>query len=670
MARLLFRNIMASPITVSTYDFSGQLPATNVVLQNGVFIGEENDAVIINLLARGAIGPVSAQISTSIPAAQVQELLNLADLSDVASKTGTGTTVVMQTSPTLTTPSIASFTGAAHNHQNAAGAGTLDAAAIASGTLARGVLPTPIAYEDENNSFSLVNDFSGTLRAPRKATPGSPAVGELYVDGADLKFRDNQGSPANQTVERLANKAAASGYASLDGSTKVVQNPASATATPTASSIPISDGSGKLAAGWGGAASSLATLNGSSKVVENPASATATPTATSIPISDGSGKLASGWGGAANSLATLDGGSKVPNAQVAEVLSISDLSDVSAKTGVGTVVVMQDTPTLTTPTIASFTNATHNHQTAAGGGALDAAAVTTGTFARGVLPSAVAYEDEANTFTLANDFTSTLRAPRKTTPGSPVVGEMYVDGADLKYRDNQGSPANQTVERLANKAAANGYASLDGSTKVPVAQISEVLALADLSDVTAKTGMGTTVVMDTNATIVTPTIASFVNATHTHQNAAGGGTLTTAAIASGTFASSFIATDIARWTKVTKIFSDFTDTDTTNDIEVFSLPAKGVIQKVVIKHNTAFTGGTISAYTISVGIASNFTKYAAAKDVFAAASDTNFGFNELQNMENFGAATSIRAQATSTGGNLNAATTGSVDIYIYYSVLP
>jgi len=84
-----------------------------------------------------------------------------------------------------------------------------------------------------------------------------------------------------------------------------------ATATPTASKIPIADGSGKLAAGWGGAASTLATLDGSSKVVEDPANATATPTASKIPIADGSGKLAAGWGGAASTLATLDGSSKV-----------------------------------------------------------------------------------------------------------------------------------------------------------------------------------------------------------------------------------------------------------------------------------------------------------------------------------------------------------------------
>lgn len=47
----------------------------------------------------------------------------------------------------------------------------------------------------------------------------------------------------------IASKAQASGVASLDGSTKVVQDPANATVTPTASKIPIADGSGKID-GW------------------------------------------------------------------------------------------------------------------------------------------------------------------------------------------------------------------------------------------------------------------------------------------------------------------------------------------------------------------------------------------------------------------------------------
>src|ERR1043166_3689153 len=58
----------------------------------------------------------------------------LVTAASAASTTGSGN-VVLASSPTIVTPTIASFTNATHNHQNAAGGGTLDAAAIASGTL-------------------------------------------------------------------------------------------------------------------------------------------------------------------------------------------------------------------------------------------------------------------------------------------------------------------------------------------------------------------------------------------------------------------------------------------------------------------------------------------------------------------------------------------------------
>ena len=70
-----------------------------------------------------------------------------------------------------------------------------------------------------------------------------------------------------------------------------------------------------------------------------------------------------------------------------------------------------------------------------------------------------------------------------------------------------------------------------GNTKILASYLTETIALADLTDVTAVTGTGTTVVLNSSPTIVTPTIASFTNAQHNHQNAAGGGTLTAAAVA-------------------------------------------------------------------------------------------------------------------------------------------
>lgn len=48
----------------------------------------------------------------------------------------------------------------------------------------------------------------------------------------------------------------------------------------------------------------------------------------------------------------------------------------------------------------------------------------------------------------------------------------------------------------------------------------------------------------TNTVLTTPTIASFVNATHTHQSAAQGGTLDTASIASGTLADARLSTNV------------------------------------------------------------------------------------------------------------------------------
>lgn len=73
--------------------------------------------------------------------------------------------------------------------------------------------------------------------------------------------------------------------------------------------------------------------------------------------------------------------------------------------------------------------------------------------------------------------------------------------------------------------------------------VSATLAVTDLSTfssadlrgrLTDETGSGAAV-FGTSPTLVTPTIGSFANAAHNHQDAAGGGTLAAAAVASGTF---------------------------------------------------------------------------------------------------------------------------------------
>lgn len=127
------------------------------------------------------------------------------------------------------------------------------------------------------------------------------------------------------------------------------------------------------------------------------------------------------------------------------------------------------------------------------------------------------------------------------------------------------------------------------------------------------------------------------------------------------------ASNLPTWLKVTLTFSSFSTAATTNSITLASLVAAGVIHAVKIKHSTAFSGGSITAYTISVGVSGNTSKYASAFDVFQTTGNTVFQFSNSVGTENHGAATTIQATATSTGGNLNTATAGSVDIWLLVS---
>lgn len=133
-----------------------------------------------------------------------------------------------------------------------------------------------------------------------------------------------------------------------------------------------------------------------------------------------------------------------------------------------------------------------------------------------------------------------------------------------------------------------------------------------------------------------------------------------------------ISAEVSRWIKVTKSYTDFATAGLTNNIEIYSLPAKSIIQGCVIKHTVPFTGGSIVSYTTSVRISGNLIKYAAVFNILQAVGDTVFGLGTsiVPTVEDFGSVKSIRGAVTSTIGNLNAATQGSVDFYLLISTLP
>lgn len=151
------------------------------------------------------------------------------------------------------------------------------------------------------------------------------------------------------------------------------------------------------------------------------------------------------------------------------------------------------------------------------------------------------------------------------------------------------------------------------------------------------------------------TLGSGLTMTGTTLSASGGGTST------------------PQWYKYTKTYADLSAASTTNDVQLLSLPAKGVVHGVYIQHTAAFGGGGIGGYTLDVGISTNHGYFLGAFGVNTAPSGSGPFYSSAHtypDMLDGYSATSIRLYATSTGANLSAATTGSVDVYLNYSVLP
>lgn len=127
------------------------------------------------------------------------------------------------------------------------------------------------------------------------------------------------------------------------------------------------------------------------------------------------------------------------------------------------------------------------------------------------------------------------------------------------------------------------------------------------------------------------------------------------------------------YVKYTLGFGDLTAAATTQTVILltnpagstlpFIIPQGGVVMGVKVHATTSFTGGGVTAMTMSVGVTGTVTALTSAFDIFQATGNT-----VVQETPVFKSTTiapiSIVAAFTSTTANLNLLTAGSVDVYI------
>ncbi len=116
----------------------------------------------------------------------------------------------------------------------------------------------PVNFQ-ESATIAFSNPSAGNLQAAvkdssltaAKLSVASPGSGQLS-GVADANIAAGALSPNRiaGTAEVQSNKGAANGYASLNASSKVTQDPANAQVTAAAAKIPLADGTGKISDAW------------------------------------------------------------------------------------------------------------------------------------------------------------------------------------------------------------------------------------------------------------------------------------------------------------------------------------------------------------------------------------------------------------------------------------
>ena len=125
----------------------------------------------------------------------------------------------------------------------------------------------------------------------------------------------------------------------------------------------------------------------------------------------------------------------------------------------------------------------------------------------------------------------------------------------------------------------------------------------------------------------------------------------------------------AGWGSIVIPYSTLQAAALTNTAVALTLPAAGILKRVVIKHTQAFAGTAISSLIAQVGTAGTPGFFIGSFDLLQAVSDSAFDGGAPNYIGSWANTTQILLKATAVGANLSALTQGSVTVYYQYDIV-
>jgi hypothetical protein len=128
--------------------------------------------------------------------------------------------------------------------------------------------------------------------------------------------------------------------------------------------------------------------------------------------------------------------------------------------------------------------------------------------------------------------------------------------------------------------------------------------------------------------------------------------------------------DFEPWNRFTVSYTQLQTGALTNEIQYALLPARYVIDGIIIKTSTAFAGTSISSLLFEIGISGETDRHIAGYNALASVADSNHVMADVRDFFSLSSTKSLRIKATAVGANLSALSQGLLEVFVKWAELP